>query len=59
MPQMLTADYVSLIIYIMPMNFGFKAGSTGNLLAIPTFLARFRTVLPGGIVKSPPMISKF
>lgn len=35
----------------MPMNFGFEAVSTGNLLAIPTFLQRFGTALPGGLVE--------
>lgn len=33
------------------MNFGFEASSTGNLLAILTFLGRFGTPLPGGLVE--------
>ena len=33
------------------MNFGYEAASTGNLLAIPTFLARFGNPLPGGLIE--------
>ncbi|KAJ4204142.1 hypothetical protein NW759_014979 [Fusarium solani] len=33
------------------MNFGYEAGSTGNLLAIPSFLSRFGNPLPGGLVE--------
>ncbi|KAH7146608.1 maltose permease [Dactylonectria estremocensis] len=40
-----------LLIYILPMNFGFEAGSTGNLLAIPSFLSRFGNPLPGGLIE--------
>ncbi|CZR68320.1 related to MFS alpha-glucoside transporter [Phialocephala subalpina] len=38
-----------LMIFILPINFGYEAASTGNLLAIPTFLLRFGTPLPNGL----------
>jgi len=37
------------VIFILPVNFGYEAASTGNLLAIPTFLVRFGTLLPNGL----------
>ncbi|KIW64073.1 hypothetical protein PV04_09031 [Phialophora macrospora] len=40
-----------LVIYILPVNFGFEAGSTGNLIANPMFLARFGQQLPGGMIE--------
>ncbi|KAJ4249856.1 hypothetical protein NW762_012199 [Fusarium torreyae] len=36
------------LIYILPVNFGYEAASTGNLLANPAFLARFGNYIPGG-----------
>lgn len=40
-----------LMIFILPINFGYEASSTGNLLAIPAFLQRFGTPLPGGQIE--------
>jgi len=37
------------MIFILPINFGYEAASTGNLLAIPAFLVRFGIPLPGGL----------
>ena len=41
--------FPGLMIFILPINFGYEAASTGNLLAIPTFLLRFGTLLPNGL----------
>ena len=39
---------LGFFIYILPVNFGYEAASTGNLLANPAFLARFGNPIPGG-----------
>lgn len=40
-----------LVIYLLPINFGYEAASTGNLLAIPSFLLRFGNPLPNGLIE--------
>ena len=39
MYRILTVE--GLVIYILPINFGFEINVTGNLIAVPAFLDRF------------------
>jgi len=47
--NMADIKFLGLMIFILPVNFGHEAASTGNLLAIPTFLLRFGTPLTNGL----------
>lgn len=44
----LTSHITGLLIYILPINFGYEASLLGNTLATPAFLRRFGNQTPSG-----------
>ncbi len=40
-----------LLIYVLPINMGYEINMTGNLLAVPTFLAKFGVRTASGVLE--------